>query len=246
MYQGAKDQTLSKLILTVLVGGLFFSACRKDVSTPQPEPAVPCQFQTENPAGRSYTDASIVDYTCVDKHCGMMPLHAKNYWVYEDSIFSNGTFLRVQLDTLRYSSNKRTLPDGLIWWEGNLNVGLPSTLYSNDTAFFVLNDRLFNPGIKDVRKDYSLFPGDSLRYLANFDDAAANGRSLRLYSPVTTAFGSFSGCIYFEKNARNFRRDQVFFKPGLGVLKYIQEKAPPGNPVIKLQQVSTLVAVHFE
>ncbi len=175
----------------------------------------------------------------------MVPLSNKNFWVYEDSIFNNGAFVKVQMDTLRYRSNKRS-PDGLIWWESNLNVGLPATLYANDSAFFIISDRLFMPGIKDVKKDYSLFPGDSLKYLASFEDAAANGRSLRLQTPVVTTYGSFDNCIYFEKNARNFRKDQVFFKPGLGVIKYIQEKAPPGSPLIKLQQISTLIAVHFE
>jgi hypothetical protein len=237
---------LSKLILSLLTGSLLFSACRKDAFDPQPAPAAPCEFQTENPAGRSYSAESVVDYTCVDKHCGIIPLSSKNYWVYQDSIFNNGVFVKVQIDTLRYSSNKISLADGLVWWEGNLNVGLPNTLYANDSAFFIISDRLFTPGIKDVKKDYALFPGDSVKYLANFDDVAAQGRSIRLYNPAISPAGSFDNCIYFEKNARNYRRDQVFFKPGLGVIKYIQEKAPPGSPFIKLQQVSTLVSVHFE
>ncbi|HEV7781656.1 MAG TPA: hypothetical protein VGO58_10335 [Chitinophagaceae bacterium] len=237
---------MSKLIFSLLIGSIFFSACRKDIFAPQPEPTIPCVLQTANPAGRSYSADSVVDYTCMDKHCGMIPLSSKNYWVYEDSIFNNGVFVKVQLDTLRYSSNKKSLTDGLIWWESNMNIGLPATLYASDSAFFIISDRLFVPGIKDVKKDYSLFPGDSLKYLANFEDAAANGRSLRLFTPVVTKMGSFDNCFYFEKNARNFRKDQVFFKQGLGVIKYILEKAAPGSPLVKLQQISTLVSVHFE
>ncbi len=175
-----------------------------------------------------------------------MPLSNKNYWVYEDSVYNDGTFIRVQFDTLRYSSNKKSLTDGLIWWEGNISVGLPETLYANDSAFFAMGDRLFTPEVKDAKKDYSIPAGDSLKYLTSFEDAAASGRSLKLQTAIKTPAGSFNDCVYFEKNARNYRKDQVFFKPGLGVVKYIQEKAPMGERAIKLQQVSTLIAVHIE
>lgn len=241
-----KDNTLSKLFFSIAMGSILFSACRKDILSPQYETAKPCVAQIENPAGRSYSSDSVVDFTCAEKHCGMLPLSSKNYWIYEDSVFNNGVFVRVQFDTLRFNSNKVSLEDGLVWWTSNINVGLPATLYTNDSAFFNISDRLFMPGVKDVRKDYSLFPGDSIKYLANFDDNAANGRSIRLKAPVATPAGTFDNCIYFEKNARNFRRDQVYFKPGLGVLKYIHEKAPMGSPIVKMQQILTLVAIHFE
>lgn len=166
--------------------------------------------------------------------------------MYQDSVFNNGVFVRVQFDTLRYNSNLRSLTDGLIWWESNISVGLPATLYANDSAFFTLGDRLFTPGIMDAKKDYSIPAGDSLKYLASFEDVAANGRSIRLQTAVNTAAGSFDNCIYFEKNARFYRKDQVYFKPGLGVLKYIYEKVAAGSPILKLQQVSTLVAFHIE
>lgn len=241
-------KTLSRFLLLLSLGSLFFASCRKDRFQPAaaPDPVLPCQQQTDNPAGRSYNASSIVDYTCTEKHCGMVPLHSKNYWVYQDSVFDNGTFVRVQFDTLRYSSNKKSLTDGLVWWESNIQVGLPLVLYSSDSAFFTLADRLFAPDIKDAKREFSIPAGDSVKYLGSFEDVAAPAKSVRLYTPVTTPAGSFEGCIYFEKNARNYRRDQVYFKPGLGVVKFIQEKAQPGSPQIKLVQVSTLVAVHIE
>ena len=238
--------TLSKLLLSLLIGSTLFSACRKDSFAPVPEPGIPCQLQTENPAGRSYTAESVIDFTCTEKHCGIMPLSTKNYWIYEDSVFNYGTFVRVQFDTVRYTSTKKSLSDGLIWWESNLTVGLPETVYANDSAFFILGDRLFTPDVKDAKKDFSIPAGDSAKYLTSFDDAAANGRSVKLSAAVKTPAGTFNDCVYFEKNARYFRKDQVFFKPGLGVVKYIREKSPPGSTVIKLQQISTLVAVHIE
>ena len=212
---------------------------------PLPVQTEPCELQTANPTGKSYAADSVVKYNCISKHCGILPLSTKNYWVYEDSIFNYGVFVKVQYDTLQYTS-KKSLTDGLTWWEGNLSVGLPDLLYANDSTFFGLEDRLFTPGYMDVKKDYSLFPGDSIKYLTSFEDAAAQGRSLKMENSLVTPAGTFANCLYFEKNARYYRKDQVYFKPGVGVIKYIQEKAPMGQRVIRLQQISTLVAIHFE
>ena len=186
-----------------------------------------------------------MDFNCTGKHCGLLPLSTKNYWIYEDSIFSNGAFLRVQYDTLRYISAKIST-DGLVWWNANFSVGLPATMYSNESAVFTLSERLFTPGIVDARKDYIMPEGDSVKYLSNFEDVAAPARSVRLREDVKTSMGSFSDCILFEKHARFFRKDQVYFKPGLGVVKYIQEKTPQGQMTMQVQQISTLVAVHIE
>jgi hypothetical protein len=239
---------LNKLLLSLLTGSLLFSACRKDNfnPVPVPDPVIACKIQTENPAGRSYTTSDVIPYSCTEKHCGILPLSSKNYWIYEDSVFDNGVFLRVQYDTLRYMSAKKSVPDGLIWWESNITVGLPETLYANDSAFYTLAERLFSPEIKDAKRDFNVPSGDSAKYLTSFDDAAANGRSVKLLTPVVTPAGSFKDCIYFEKNARYYRKDQVYFKPGLGVVKYIQEKAQPGSMLVKLQKISTLVAMHIE
>jgi len=237
---------LSKLLLTLLFGSILFSACRKDNFAPETDTVIPCQLQKDNPAGRSYTADAVIPFTCTEKHCGILPLSSKNYWVYEDSIFNNGVFLRVQLDTLRYTSNKKTLSDGLVWWEGNLFVGLPEILYANDSAFFALSERSFIPDILDAKREFNIPVGDSIKYLTSFEDAAATGRTLKLQTPVLTSFGTFNDCLYFEKNARSYRKDQVFFKPGLGVIKFIHEKAPLGERAIKMQQISTLVGVHIE
>jgi hypothetical protein len=72
------------------------------------------------------------------------------------------------------------------------------------------------------------------------------GRSIKIEDPIVTPAGKFNGCVLFEKNARSFRKDQIYFKPGLGVIKYIQEKAQMGFPITKLQQISTLVSIHLE
>lgn len=175
-----------------------------------------------------------------------MPISTRSYWIYEDSVFADGVFVKVQFDTLRYTHTMKSLNDGLVWWESDLFVGIPQTLFTNDSSLFDLHPRQYSPDYADAKKEYSLFPGDSLKYLASFDDIAAAGRSLKMSGTFVTPAGYFDNYIYFEKNARNYRKDQVFFKPGVGVLKYIQEKAPFGTRVIKLQQVMTLVSFSIE
>ncbi|MFZ9387972.1 MAG: hypothetical protein ACO25B_08830 [Chitinophagaceae bacterium] len=238
---------MKKTIVTLILGSTFFVACQKEdlMTFPSPEPQVmplPCISQTENPAGRTYETDSLVSYPCTEKYCGLMPLSAKSFWIYEDSVFDNGLFVRVQRDTLKYTKSFRSVTDNLTWWESDLFVGLPRRLYSNDSAIFLMQERNFNPDLADAKKEYSLFTGDSLRYLTGFDDMAAMGRSLKLGSDIITPAGSFNGCLFFEKNARNFRKEQVIFKPGVGVLKFIQEQAPMGTRELKMQHILTLIA----
>src|SRR6185369_13820694 len=240
-----KSTPLKKTILPLILGSICFFSCKKEQFA-QRLIQEACEFQTDNPAGRSYSSGSVVPITYTKKQCGMMPLSNKNYWVYQDSMFDNGNFLKVQYDTLRFNLNWKSLTDNLVWWEGTLQVGLPEKLYATDSTFFEMQERLFTPGMIDARKDFGLFEGDSLLYLTSFDDNAAQGRSVKLKSPVASPAGNFNDCILFEKNARNFRRDQVFFKPGFGVIRYTKELAPMGTRTIKLQQVSNLVAFHIE
>jgi len=233
---------LKKTYLSILIGSILFFGCKKENFAP----AETCELQTDNPSGRSYATDSVVAFSYAKKNCGILPLSSKNYWIYEDSVFNDGAFIKVQYDTLRYTSTWKSLTDNLIWWESNIFIGLPGRLYANDSAFFEMENRMFTPGIIDAKQDFALFTGDSVRYLTSFEDNAAMGRSVKMQSAFKTPAGNFDDCILFEKNARNYRKDQVYFKPGLGVVKYIMEKAPMGTRDIKLQQVSTLVAFHIE
>ncbi|MBI5372283.1 MAG: hypothetical protein HZA79_09710 [Sphingobacteriales bacterium] len=235
-----------KKTFTLLVSGILsLASCRKD-SLQIPVVKAACLVQTGNPAGRTYSSDSVRAFTCTTSHCGILPLNTRNYWVYEDSVFNNGVFQKVQYDTLRFTSTLKSLSDGLVWWESNIAVGLPERLYTNDSTLFKMENRMFASGIIDAKKEYGLFAGDSLRYLSGFEDAAAIARSLKTNSVLSTPAGDFSGYLYFEKNARNYRKDQVFFQPGIGVIRYVREMASMGNPFIKLQQVSTLVSYHLE
>ena len=238
---------MKKIILSLLTGSILLISCRKDIFIDDLNQIVKtCELQTADPAGRTYSSDAVINYTCTTNHCGILPLSTKNYWVYQDSIFNDGIFQKVQFDTLRFTSNLKTLSDDLVWWKSNISVGLPEILFANDSSFFGLEDQLYTPNTKEVRKGFGLFAGDSIRYLTSFEDAAAIGRSLKLENDVYSLAGNFNNCIYVEKNARNYRRDQVFFKPGLGVIKYVQEKARMGERTLLLQQISTLVSYHIE
>lgn len=252
---GFKSTPLKKSFITLLLGSLLFGACQKaDLGdemdgNPIPQPIalpVPCISQTDNPAGRSYDTDSLQAYTCKDKHCGLLPLSNKNYWIYQDSVFTDGVFSTVRYDTLRFNGNLKSLTDGLTWWESQVFVGIPQVLFSNDSALFAMKDQLYNPEMKDAKRDFFLFEGDSVRYLAGFDDIAASGRSLKIRGTIRVPAGEFTDYLYFEKNARNYRKDQVFFKPGVGVLRYVQEKAPFGERVVRLQHIKTLIGYHIE
>lgn len=235
---------MKKTILSLLIAIVFFSACKKEQHLLIIQEA--CLPQFSNPDLRAYSCDSIIPVSYTAKHCGFLPLSQKNYWVYEDSIFDNGIFVKKQYDTLRFSKTYRT-PDGLIWWENENFIGLPEKIYANDSSLFMMEERLFSPEcMMDVKKDYCLFEGDSIRYLTRFYDFAAAGRSVKLEDTFITPAGKFENCILFDKNARSFRRDQTIFKPGLGVIKFIQEKAPMGSLQVKLQQISTLISFHIE
>ena len=232
---------MSKKFFLLLTVSVFFFSCRKE-QFQQPVIAESCAMQSDNPAGRSYSWDSLQQINYTKQHCGLLPLSCENVWIYEDSIFDNGSFLRVQYDTLRYSKTIKSVNDGLIWWEGKSVAGLPDRINSTDSSLFVLENRLFIPGFADAKQSYSLFPGDSVRYLTSFGDVAAQGRSVRIPDVQHTPAGSFSDCILFDKNARNYRREQLVFKPGVGVVKFIYEEAPMGTRVIKMQKISTLIS----
>lgn len=234
----------------LLTGMIFLASCKKEkefnpVQTGE-ETSKGCILQKGNPSGSSYNSSEVEPFTCTSSHCGLMPLNRKNYWIYLDSFYNNGSFVSARYDTLRFTQNWRSTSDGLIWWESNIEIGLPQVIYANDSAIFKLEDRMFTEDMLDVRKELTLFTGDSTRYITSFSDNAAICRSLKISSPMTTKAGQFSDLVYFDKNAPYFRRDQIFFKPGIGVIRYIQEKAVMGSPSVKLQQTSTLVGYHLE
>lgn len=235
---------LKQTILSLLIASTVLSSCHKENIT---VPVEACTPQTENPTGRSYENGEIVSVNYSKKNCGIIPLSTRNYWVYEDSVFNDGVFVKVKMDTLQFSKTYQSVTDQLIWWETNINIGLPDLIYANDSAIFLAEYRLFaTDPIRDAKKEYGLFPGDSVKYFTSFEDNAAFGRSVKMQENIYTPAGQFGDCLLFEKKAPFSRKDQVYLKPGLGVVKYISERAPIGMPVLKIQQISTLVSYHIE
>jgi hypothetical protein len=220
---------------------MCFSACRKDVIAT----AKACIVQTGNPDHQSYSANDFYNINYKGNHCGLIPLSSKHYWIYLDSIFDNGSFASVKYDTLHFTKTYQTNTDGLIWWEGSKFVGLPSKCYSNDSCIFGLDYRLFTSNtILDAKKEIYQFSQDSLRYLTSFADEAAIGKAL--HTSFATPAGTFTNCLFFEKYAPMYRKDQVWLQPGLGVVKYIHEEAPMGSLTIQTQQISTLVSFNIQ
>lgn len=220
---------------------MCFSACRKNVIAP----AEGCIVQTGNPDHQSYSSNDFFTVNYKGKHCGLIPLSSKHYWVYLDSIFDNGVFAAVKYDTLQFSKTYQTTADGLIWWEADKFVGLPVKCYANDSSIFGLDYRLFTSNtILDAKKEIYQFSQDSLRYLTSFADEAAIGKAL--HTSFATPAGNFANCLFFEKFAPMYRKDQVWLQPGLGVVKYIHEEAPMGSLSIQIQQISTLVSFNIQ
>ena len=240
---------MKKLTLSLFTVSVIIFSCRKE-STYQLNlniaSAISCVSQTADPSLRSYPCDSLIPNFFPVNHCGFLPLSLNNFWVYEDSFFNNGTFLRVQIDTLQFIRTNQTTTDKLIWWDSNIDIGIPIRLYSNEIGIYNLEKRLFTSCTWEANKEFVTPAGDSAKYLTRFEDIAAQGRSLKLNEIISTPAGDFGSCIYFEKYARNFRKDQVFIKPGIGVVKYIREVAPMGHPVLKLQQISTLREFYLE
>ena len=237
---------MKKTFLSILVGSLILASCSKEQLQNPEEPEELCLPQIINPTGRSYPCDSIASYSYNKTHCGFFPLSIKSYWIYQDSLYTDGLFTSLKMDTLRFRSYI-SFPDSLIWWAPDMELGLPSVFYSNDSAIFTLALRFFSTDcLKDVKKEYCLFEGGSTQYLTSFDDNAAMGRSVKLTEPTVTPAGSFTDCILFEKNAPSFRKDVMTFKPGVGVIKYRTERAPMGSPDMKLERVSTLISIHID
>ena len=237
---------MKHLFIFLLIGSFILSACQKETGFTAPAIAESCPVQVDDPSGRFYSSDSLIPFPNSKKTCGLLPLNKKNYWIYKDSIFNNGTFTKVQYDTLRFINTWQSHPDNLVWWETSISIGLPQLLYITDSSIFDIESNLLAPGMISAQKSFGLFTGDSILYWDNFEDIAAFGRSVKLNENINTPAGSFDNCILIEKSSPNYRKDQVYFKSGLGVLKYIFEKAPMGSRVLQLQQISTLIAFHFE
>lgn len=237
---------LKHLLISLLIGSIFLSACQKEFDFMPPLIAESCPVQIDDPSGRFYSSDSLTPFLNSKKTCGLLPLNKKNYWVYRDSIFNNGVFTKVQYDTLRFVNTWQSHPDNLVWWETSISIGLPGLLYVTDSSFYEIQSSLFVPDMISAQKSFGLFAGDSIRYLTSFEDNAAFGRSIKLEGSINSPAGNFDDCILFEKNAPNYRRDKIYFKPGFGVVKYISEKAMPGSGTLQLQQSSILLGFHFE
>jgi hypothetical protein len=171
-------------------------------------------------------------------------LTSKNYWVYEDSLFDgDGNFKLIQIDTLRYTKTLQT-PDNLIWWETKKDIGLPKKLYASDDAIYGLQKGTFIMDTFYSKRGF--YEADSVNFLSGFNDIVAFGKIVKRAEPLKTPLGTFDSYILFEKYSPGYRRDKVYFVPGLGVIQYTSEfyKAPGPPSKMKLFIKSTLMGYY--
>jgi hypothetical protein len=79
---------LKKTLLSLITGSILFVACKKtDYMLDIPVAKQACDTNNQ-PFGKILFD-SVVSYNCTTRHCGIMPMGKNNYWVYQDSIFTD-------------------------------------------------------------------------------------------------------------------------------------------------------------
>jgi hypothetical protein len=221
---------------------ICLSSCRKTAIAPENL----CTEQTANPASNSFFSEDVASINYSGNHCGMMPVNKQSFWVYEDSLFDNsGNFLSRRFDTLRYTKTYQT-PDNLIWWEGNKEVGLPEKMYSSQTAIYGLETRMFMVDTMQSKKEFYFIEKDSVKYLTSFGDIMAFAKLERKTDMINSPAGNFHNYIFYEKYSPSYRRDRIYFVPGMGVIKYTNEyyKAPGSPANLTMNLISTLVSYH--
>ncbi len=235
---------MKKLIVIIPALCILFTSCTKNVAPVNDQ----CIVQKDNTFSNSYFYDDVVSINYTGNHCGLMPLSINSYWVYEDSLFdNNGIFINRKSDTLRYTKTLQS-PDNLIWWETNKDVGLPLQMYSSNSAVYSLQRGVFIPDSLYSKREFYDIEKDSVIYLSGFSDIVAFGKIARRSGVMKTPLGNFYNYIFYEKYSPYYRRDRVYFVPGIGVIKYTNEyyKAPGSPDNFKAKKISTLVGYFAE
>ncbi|HMU47569.1 MAG TPA: hypothetical protein PKC72_14445 [Chitinophagaceae bacterium] len=190
--------------------------------------------------------------------CGILPMHKKNYWVYRDSLFdySTGAFQNVYIDTLRFQE-AYMYTDTITWWKpvvsfypgyGFYYKGFYDRVYSVDSVLYTLTEGSF--GFKHSIQWFFLLTADSVDKSSAWNDTNTLSAYGKKYNdPVVVPAGTFNGCIFYEKyfGDYNYYNQDIYFKPGVGVVKsyqyYYYLTAP--LPVV-LTVRSDLISYHIE
>ncbi|MBL7727367.1 MAG: hypothetical protein JNM68_06780 [Dinghuibacter sp.] len=245
---------------------LIFSNCRRENSIVQP--GVPCIHNGMPVTGPALLYSSGLQQVNFDSAiCGFLPLHKDAYWIYTDSFFNtNGSLHLVQQDTLRVKGVYQS-PNGpsLFWRLGARNrKGCTGLLYTTDSILYTIAPAFATPAFYEhytwagyraagyPNSGAPVFgpPGtDSIFTFNHFTDMAYQEKIVNYRQPVTVPAGSYSNCTGFVKRL-GWSPDEMIFKPGLGMIKYIvYYNAPPGSyslfPTGPVQQVSVLTSYHL-
>lgn len=245
---------------------LLFSNCRRDNVLNRP--GVPCIHNGMPVTGPALLYSSGLQQISYDSAiCGFLPLHKDAYWIYTDSFFNtDGSLHLVQWDTLKVKGVYKS-PGGpsLFWFLSSRNQkGVIGLLYTTDSILYTIAPAFITPpfyehypwagyraaGYPDRRSPvYGPAGTDSIFTYNVYTDIAYQEKIINYQQPITVPAGSYSNCTGFLKRMR-WSPDEMIFKPGLGMIKYIvYYDAPPGSyslfPTGPVKQVSVLTSYHL-
>ncbi len=228
--------------LIILIAVQLLYGCQKGIEMPEQ----PCVEHKANSYTSTYSCAELSPVAYKGEQCGFLPLSGTTLWIFEDSFFNDqGNFVNRKVDTLQFSKTFQTQKDGIVWWQPDKFIGLPEKCMTTGKDLYSLQPRFFggNLCVLDAAIEYSIPASDSIGYLAHFADEAAIGKAVKMKASLDLPFGKLDQCILFEKHAPGYRRDKVYIKPGVGVVKFIHALSSTVNGNIVIRQISTLMSV---
>lgn len=197
--------------------------------------------------------------------CGFMPMHKDAYWIYTDSFFNNdGSLSSISQDTLRVKGiSKSPLSPSLFWTMGSRNrKGMNGMFYTTDSLLYSIQTAFTSPAylqgntwagyraagyprprpiIADPRYTDTLFTMNAV------SDMAYMEKVFTYNEIITVPSGSYKDCIGVHKFLYTPFSDQLIFKPGLGMVKYISYYDGSGAMFSygAVKQVSVLTSYHL-
>jgi hypothetical protein len=208
--------SLGILLLQILFA---VSACKRNITIKD----TPCQIIDSNCVHSTKIPAFcpaiiLPEIDNSQKHCGILPISKKNYWIYLDSLFDiTGQFTQIKIDTLRFIKAHMS-PDSITWWSTNNTFkGFLQYSYSTDSVLYTLGT---NWGGKPVVKWFHYMNTDSTSENCNYTDHPTICEAKKLYQAVIVPAGKFNNCLLFTKKWILPELLNIYFKPGIGVLRF--------------------------
>jgi len=157
----------------------------------------------------------------------LIPSSIGNYWVYEDSLFVDGAFTELSMDTLIIIDTLRA--HGKKWWElvGHQNLPFIYQYYAieNDSVYSIQG------GWSTILSLDYIYPSDTLTVLETIveGDLGLSRNVIKYDGSITTNAGTFINCgKYYGEWTGTFYVEE-YINPGVGFIKSIFMENFSGN-----------------